>query len=181
MPRSLHHVAIAGVDLFKAVLLSAGQVQRVTGPDEDRARPHTVLLIFFEVFSRSPSSPGELRDALGRSLSPQGFGDAGVLEVVVDFDGNTFRTVGLDCDTVAVVLFCQCGSDCVDVKLWNGRRAQLQCYTCGQEAWLDGFTVSEFDPPKLLTAAVIDQARKHRKRPPDEVRRIEEHRKAHSR
>jgi hypothetical protein len=40
----------------------------------------------------------------------------------------------------------------------------------------DRFTVSEFDPAKLLTAAVIDQARKHRKRPPDEVRRIEERR-----
>jgi hypothetical protein len=32
-----------------------------------------------------------------------------------------------------------------------------------------------------LTAAVIDQARKHRKRLPDEVRRIEEHRKSPSR
>ena len=50
-----------------------------------------------------------------------------------------------------------------------------------QEAWLDGFTVSEFDPTKLLTAAVIDQARKHRKRPPDEAQRIEEHRKTRSR
>ena len=25
--------------------------------------------------------------------APEGFGDAGVLEVVVDFDGSTFRTV----------------------------------------------------------------------------------------
>jgi hypothetical protein len=70
---------------------------------------------------------------------------------------------------VAVLLFCQCGSDRVDIKLWNVRRAQLHCLTCGQEAWLEGFTVSEFDPAKLLTAAVIDQARKHRKRSPDEV------------
>ena len=51
---------------------------------------------------------------------------------------------------VAVVLFCQCGSDRVDIKLWNVRRAQLHCLTCGQEAWLDGFTVSEFDPAKLF-------------------------------
>ena len=36
------------------------------------------------------------------------------------------------------------------------------------EAWLHGFTLSEFDPAKLLTAAIIDQARKHRKRPPRE-------------
>jgi hypothetical protein len=64
------------------------------------------------------------------------------------------------------VLLCQCGSDRVDIKLWNVRRAQLHCLTCGQEAWLEGFTVSDFDPAKLLTAAVIDQARKHRKRPP---------------
>ena len=83
--------------------------------------------------------------------------------------------------SVPVVLFCQCGSDRVDIKLWNNRRAQLRCFTCGHEAWLEGFTVSEFDPAKLLTAAVIDQARKHRKRPPDEVNRIEEHRKTRSR
>jgi hypothetical protein len=82
---------------------------------------------------------------------------------------------------VPVLLFCHCGSDRVDIKLWNNRRAQLHCFTCGQEAWLEGFTVSEFDPVKLLTAAVVDQARKHRKRPPDEVRRIEEHRKTRSR
>jgi hypothetical protein len=87
---------------------------------------------------------------------------------------------GYTCD-VPVLLFCQCGADRVDIKMWNGRRAQLHCYSCDQDAWLKGFTVSEFDPAKLLTAAVIDQARKHRKRPPDELRRIEEHRKAHSR
>jgi hypothetical protein len=82
---------------------------------------------------------------------------------------------------VAVLLFCQCGSDRVDIKRWNVRRAQFECYSCGQEAWLDGFTVSEFDPTKLLTAAVIDQARKHRKRPPDEAERIEKDRKTRSR
>ncbi|PYQ83848.1 MAG: hypothetical protein DMG02_33255 [Acidobacteria bacterium] len=69
----------------------------------------------------------------------------------------------------------------VDIRAWNVRRAQLQCFSCGQEAWLEGFTVSEFDPAKLLTAALVDQARKHRKRPPDETRRIQEHRKAPSR
>jgi hypothetical protein len=41
--------------------------------------------------------------------------------------------------------------------------------------------VSEFDPAKLLIAAVIDQARKHRKRPPDEVERLQEHRRARPR
>ena len=50
-----------------------------------------------------------------------------------------------------------------------------------REAWLEGFTVSEFDPAKLFTAAIVDQARKHRKRPPDEARRIEDHRKTRSR
>ena len=39
----------------------------------------------------------------------------------------------------------------------------------------------DFDPAKLFTAAIIDQARKHRKRPPDEARRIEDHRKTRSR
>lgn len=78
---------------------------------------------------------------------------------------------------MAVLLFCQCGSDRVDIKLWNVRRAQLCCLTCGQEAWLDGFTVSEFEPAKLLASALVDQARKHRKRPPDEAERIQQQRR----
>jgi hypothetical protein len=73
---------------------------------------------------------------------------------------------------VPVLLFCQCGSDRVNIKLWSGSRPQIHCLTCHKEAWLDGFTVSEFDPAMLLTAALIDQARKHRKRPPDEEQRI---------
>jgi hypothetical protein len=44
-------------------------------------------------------------------------------------------------------------------------------------AWLDGFTVSEFDLSKLLSGALIDQARKHRRRNPSEVQRIEAERK----
>lgn len=78
---------------------------------------------------------------------------------------------------MAVLLFCQCGSDRVDLKLWNVRRAQLHCLTCGQEAWLEGFTISDFDPAKLLAAAVIEQARKHRRRPADEVRRLQDERR----
>lgn len=75
-----------------------------------------------------------------------------------------------------MLLFCQCGSDRVDLKLWNGNRPQVRCLTFGKEAWLDGFTVSEFDPAKLFAAAAIDQARKLRKRNPDETRRLEQHR-----
>ena len=59
-----------------------------------------------------------------------------------------------------------------------GVAAGFECLTCGHEAWLDGFTVSEFEPLKLLTAAIVDQARKHRKRSPDELHRVEEQRKA---
>jgi hypothetical protein len=64
--------------------------------------------------------------------------------------------------------------------LWNGDRAQLACVTCGQVSWLDGFTVSEFDVPKLLSGALIDQARKHRKRSPNDMQRIAEQRKVPS-
>jgi hypothetical protein len=74
---------------------------------------------------------------------------------------------------VAVLLFCQCGSDRVDIAAWNGKRSRIRCMTCGQESWLDGFTISEFDPAKLLAAALIDQARKHRKRSPEEIARIQ--------
>lgn len=79
---------------------------------------------------------------------------------------------------MAVLLFCQCGSDRVDIKLWNVRRAQIHCLTCGQEASLDGFTVSEFEPAKLIGAAIVNQARRHRKRSPDDVQRVQEQRKA---
>jgi hypothetical protein len=78
---------------------------------------------------------------------------------------------------VAMLLFCRCGSDRVDIGQWNGARAQLTCYTCGHSAWLDGFTVSEFDPAKLLAAALVDQARKHRRRSPSEQQQIERARK----
>lgn len=54
---------------------------------------------------------------------------------------------------------------------------RIRCGTCGPERWLDGFTISEFDPAKLLTAAIVDQARKHRKRPPEEERKIQEQRR----
>jgi hypothetical protein len=46
-------------------------------------------------------------------------------------------------------------------------------------AWLDGFTVSEFDLVTHLLAAVVEQARKHRKRSPEELR-IEQQRKSAS-
>jgi hypothetical protein len=38
--------------------------------------------------------------------------------------------------------------------------------------------VSEFDPAKLLVAAVVDQARKHRKRSPDDMQRVQEQRRS---
>jgi hypothetical protein len=39
------------------------------------------------------------------------------------------------------------------------------------------FSISEFDPSKLFAAALVDQARKHRKRPPEEERKIQEQRR----
>jgi hypothetical protein len=71
-----------------------------------------------------------------------------------------------------MLVFCQCGSDRVDIKLWNGQRPQIRCLTCGREAWLDGFTLSEFEPGKLLVGVMVDQARKQRKRSPDEMQRM---------
>ena len=79
---------------------------------------------------------------------------------------------------MAVLLFCQCGSDRVETGLWNANRVRIRCATCGQEAWLDGFTVSEFDVSKLLSSALVDQARKHRKRSPNEMQKIQAPRKA---
>jgi hypothetical protein len=71
-----------------------------------------------------------------------------------------------------MLVFCQCGSDRVDHReLEHDARSRLHCYTCGREAWLDGFTLGEFDPAKLFSTALIDQARKHRKRSPEETNR----------
>jgi hypothetical protein len=64
----------------------------------------------------------------------------------------------------------------VEIGQWNGRRARLRCLSCNQESWIDGFTVSEFDPSALLAAASVDQARKHRKRSPEEIARIQSQR-----
>jgi hypothetical protein len=74
------------------------------------------------------------------------------------------------------LLFCACGSDRVDIASWQGRRAQVRCASCGHAAWLEGFTLSEFEPAKLLANALIDQARKHRKRSPEEIARIQSER-----
>jgi hypothetical protein len=61
----------------------------------------------------------------------------------------------------------------VDVAAWNGTPARLRCFSCSHESWLEGLTVSEFDAAKLLTAAIVDQARKHRKRSIQEVARVQ--------
>lgn len=64
----------------------------------------------------------------------------------------------------------------MDISSWNGGRAPIRYYTCNQKAWLDRFTISEFEPGKLLASALVDDARKHRKRSPDEVARIQSER-----
>jgi hypothetical protein len=84
----------------------------------------------------------------------------------------SFLRLGRDDLPVAVLLFCQCGSDRIDISALNGRPARIPCATCNQESWIDGFTVSEFDPARLLSAALVDQARKHRRRSPEETTRI---------
>jgi hypothetical protein len=75
-----------------------------------------------------------------------------------------------------MLVFCECGSDRVDITSWNVNRARIKCFTCDREAWLDGFTLSPLDLAALLGAAIVDQARKHRKRPPEEERKIKEQR-----
>ena len=75
------------------------------------------------------------------------------------------------------MLLCKCGSDRVDVKQWNGARARIRCFTCENEAWLDGFTLSSFEPMKLLVAALVDEARKYRQRSPEETRKLQERRR----
>jgi hypothetical protein len=42
-----------------------------------------------------------------------------------------------------------------------------------QDPLLEGFTLSDFEPAKLLTDALVDQPRKHRKRPPEELKKVQ--------
>lgn len=55
------------------------------------------------------------------------------------------------------LLFCLCGSDRVDIAGWSVRRAQLGCATCGQQSWVDGFTISR--------VRSLGAARRHHRRP----------------
>jgi hypothetical protein len=67
---------------------------------------------------------------------------------------------------MAMVLFCQCGSDKVDVDKWDNQRMLLKCFTCERTAWVDGFTVGKLDFVEQLFGAILDQSRKYRKRNP---------------
>ena len=69
-------------------------------------------------------------------------------------------------DLMAMVLFCQCGSDKVDVDKWDNQRMLLKCFTCEKTAWVDGFTVGKLDFVEQLFGAILDQSRKYRKRNP---------------
>ena len=78
----------------------------------------------------------------------------------------------LRCDPVAMVLFCQCGSDRVDIDKWDNQRVLLKCFTCERTAWVEGFTVGKLDFVEQLFGAILDQSRKYRKRNPAERERI---------
>jgi len=57
---------------------------------------------------------------------------------------------------VAVLLFCQCGLTAPKQGKGTAFQSGSKCRTCGRQASLDGFTVSECDPARLLVAAVVD-------------------------
>ena len=71
-----------------------------------------------------------------------------------------------------MVLFCQCGSDRVDIDKWDNQRALLKCFTCERTAWVEDFTVGKFDFLEQLFGAILDQSRKYRKRNPAEQARL---------
>jgi len=71
-----------------------------------------------------------------------------------------------------MVVFCGCGSDKVDIERWDNQRALLKCYTCERSSWLEGFTIGKLDFVEQLFGAILDQARKYRKRNPAERDRL---------
>ena len=71
-----------------------------------------------------------------------------------------------------MVLFCQCGSDKVDVGKWDNQRMPLKCFTCERTAWVEGFTVVKLDFVEQLFGAILDQSRKYRKRNPADRDRL---------
>lgn len=43
------------------------------------------------------------------------------------------------------IIFCQCGSDKVDVRYWMDKQtARIRCAECGNESQLTGFTLGRF-------------------------------------
>ena len=79
---------------------------------------------------------------------------------------------GVRLDFVAMIVFCQCGSDRVDIVRWDNRRARVKCFTCEEEAWLDGLTLGKLDFVEQLFGAILDQARKSRRRNPEEREKL---------
>src|SRR5262249_47558724 len=77
---------------------------------------------------------------------------------------------------VAMILFCMCGSDKVDIARWDNKdRALLECQTCKRTHWIEGFTIGRFDFVEQLFGAVLDQARKYRKRDPSDRMQLLQH------
>jgi hypothetical protein len=72
---------------------------------------------------------------------------------------------------VAIVSFCQGGSYRVDIDKLDNERVRLKCFTCERTAWVEGFTVGQLNFVEQLFGAILDQARKYRKRNPAERER----------
>ncbi len=57
------------------------------------------------------------------------------------------------------VIFCQCGSDKVDVRYWDDKDTPvIACASCGKTANLPGFTLGRFG----YTVACLEEARNDR-------------------
>jgi hypothetical protein len=56
-----------------------------------------------------------------------------------------------------MILFCECGSDRVDVMRWD--RALFRCLSCNQERWVEGLpstnSISSAQPASVLSDAEL--------------------------
>ena len=76
-----------------------------------------------------------------------------------------------------MIVFCECGSDRVNIDRWDNHRALLKCFTCERTSWVEGFTLGKLDFVEQLFGAILDQARKYRERNPVEQQRLMQQRR----
>ena len=159
MPRGIQHMAIVRVDLSKAILLGAGQVQRVAGSEEDRARnvedglaglfqqigshtkplPHAVLLVFNEVLQDRRHLP-----ASHVALSDMPLEDRCKLQSSQLTRCEAVRAIGDFADSIRARL--------IEVSLGDVRRVEVDHRSSRSSDWYTTESTRTFDRLRIAAS-----------------------------